>query len=280
MNEKIISGKECSKQIKESLKNKIKDLDKRLKLVVIRVGNDEASKIYVNSKRKACNEVGIDFLEITFRDDVSEEVLIDKINELNNNDEVTSILVQLPLPNHLNSHKILNTIDYKKDVDGHTTINIGKLNNNEEAIIPCTAAGVIELLKFSNTTLESKNIVIIGRSNLVGKPLIPLLLKENATVSICHSKTANLSEYTKKADIIICAVGKVNLINKDMVKENAIIIDVGINRLDDCICGDVDFNDFNNKVSKITPVPGGVGVMTVTNLLINILKCYEFQKNE
>lgn len=279
MNEKIINGKDCSRIVRETLKEQIKKINENLKLVVIRVGNDEASKIYVKSKGKACNEVGIDFDEITFRDDVSEEVLIDKINELNNDDEVTSILVQLPLPNHLDSHKILNTINYKKDVDGLTTINIGKLNNNEEAIIPCTAAGVIELLKFSNTTLEGKNVVIVGRSNLVGKPLIPLLLQENATVSICHSKTPNLSEYTKKADIIICAVGKPNIINQDMIKENSIIIDVGINRLDGTICGDVNYDDVISKVSKITPVPGGVGPMTVTNLLVNILKCYEFQKN-
>jgi len=280
MNKKIISGKECSQMIRKKIKEEIKTLNTKLNLVVIRVGNDEASKIYVNSKRKACLEVGIDFSEITFRDDVSEKVLIDKINELNNNDEVTSILVQLPLPNHLDTNKILNTIDYRKDVDGLTTINIGKLNNNEDAIIPCTAAGVIELLKFSNTTLEGKNVVIIGRSNLVGKPLIPLLLKENATVSICHSKTQNLSEYTKNADIIICAVGIPNLINKDMIKNDSIIIDVGINRLDNYICGDIDFNDVIDKVSKITPVPGGVGPMTVTNLLVNVLKCYEFQKNE
>ena len=279
MNEKIINGKECSKIIRQNLKERIKEIDKNLKLVVIRVGNDEASKIYVNSKGKACTEVGIDFLEITFRDDVSEEVLIDKINELNNDEEVTGILVQLPLPNHINNNKILNIIDYKKDVDGLTTTNIGKLNNSEVSIIPCTAAGVIDLLKFSNTSLESKNVVIIGRSNLVGKPLISLLLKENASVSICHSKTKNLSEYTKNADIIICAVGHPNLINKDMVKENSIIIDVGINRLDDHICGDVNFDDVVNKVAKITPVPGGVGPMTVTNLLVNVVKCYEFQKN-
>lgn len=280
MNEKIIKGKECSKIIRERLKENIKNINDNLKLVVIRVGNDEASKIYVKSKEKACLEVGIDFNEIHFRDDISEDVLIDKINELNNDLEVTGILVQLPLPNHLDTHKILNTIDYKKDVDGLTTTNIGKLNNNEEAIIPCTALGVIDLLKFSNINLEGKNVVIIGRSKLVGKPLISLLLKENATVSICHSKTTNLTDYTKNADIIICAVGHPNLINKEMIKKDSIIIDVGINRTNNNICGDVNFDDVVDIVSKITPVPGGVGPMTVTNLLVNILKCYEFQKKD
>lgn len=272
MNEKIINGKECSRIIREELKQKIRDLNNKLKLVVIRVGNDEASKIYVKSKEKACLEVGIDFNEIHFRDDVCEDVLIDKINELNNDLEVSGILVQLPLPNHLDTHKILNTIDYKKDVDGLTTINIGKLNNNEEAIIPCTARGVIDLLKYSNTDLEGKNVVIVGRSNLVGKPLISLLLKQNATVSVCHSKTANLKDYTKNSDVIICAVGHPNLITKDMIKEDCIIIDVGINRIDNKICGDVDYDNVINIVSKITPVPGGVGPMTIAMLMNNCVE--------
>ncbi len=273
--DKIIDGKKCSEKIKNNLKKEIKVLKYKLKLSVIRVGNDSASIIYINNKRKACNEVGIDFEEVYFEESTEEKVIINKINELNNDNKITGILVQLPLPKHLNEDNIINSIDYRKDVDGLTTVNIGRLNNYERCIIPCTAKGIMMLFDEYKINLEGKNIVLIGRSKLVGKPLIPLLLGRNATVSLCHSKTNNLEEYTKNADIIICAVGKVNFIKKDMIKDNSIIIDVGINKIDGKLYGDVDFNDVYDKVKLITPVPGGVGVMTVTCVISNVIDCYK-----
>lgn len=278
--DKIMSGKECSIHIKEQIKNEINNIDKKLKLAVIRIGEDEASKVYVNSKQNACEEVGIDFVEIHFNNDVTNEIVENKIIELNDDQSVTAILMQLPIPGHLNKDYLINLIDYKKDVDGLTIINSGRLNNNIDSIIPCTPLGVIEILNYYNISLEGKNVVVIGRSNLVGKPLVSLLLKENATVTVCHSKTSDLASYTKSADILISAVGKKSLITSDMVKDDVVIVDVGITRDIETkkIYGDVDFDDVYNKVSKITPVPGGVGVMTVTCLLKNILKCYELQK--
>lgn len=276
----IMSGKECSKHIRELVKKEIKDINKKLKLAVIRIGEDEASKVYVNSKKRACEEVGIEFIEIHFNNDVTNKEVENKIIELNNDNSITSILMQLPIPNHLNKDYLINKIDYRKDVDGLTLDNIGRLNDNMDSIVPCTPSGIIEILKYYNINLEGKNVVLIGRSSLVGKPLIPLLLKANATLTICHSKTENLKSYTKSADILISAVGKKGLITSDMVKDDSIIIDVGITRDNETkkIYGDVDFDNVYEKVSKITPVPGGVGVMTVTCLLQNILKCYKLQE--
>ncbi len=273
--DKIINGKRCSEKIRNNLLKEISTLNCKLKLSVIRVGNDSSSIIYINNKRKACNEVGIDFEEVYFEENTTEEIIINKIKELNNDNNITSILVQLPLPKHINENNIINSINYRKDVDGLTTVNLGKLNNNEKCIVPCTAKGIMMLFDEYKINLESKNVVLIGRSKLVGKPLIPLLLKKNATVSICHSKTNNLIDYTKKADIIICAVGKVNFINSDMIKNNSIIIDVGINKIDGKLYGDVNFNNVYDKVKLITPVPGGVGVMTVTSVISNVLDCYK-----
>jgi len=275
---KILSGKECSLFYKEQLKKEIEKIEKKLKLVVVRIGNDEASKIYVNSKKKACLEIGIDCEEIHFDETVTNDIVIDKINELNNNQDVTSILVQLPIPKRLDVNKIINTIDYKKDVDGLTTTNIGKLNNNEKGIVPATPNGIMKMLEYYNIDLEGKHVVVVGRSNLVGKPLISLLLNKNATVTVCHSKTNSLHNFTRNADILISAVGKKGLITCDMVKDDVIIIDVGINRVDGKIYGDVDFENVSPISSAITPVPGGVGVMTVTSLLMNILECYNFQQ--
>lgn len=275
---KILSGKECSVFYKEQLKKEIEKIEKKLKLVVVRIGNDEASKIYVNSKKKACLEIGIDCEEIHFDETVTNDIVIDKINELNNNQDVTSILVQLPIPKRLDVNKIINTIDYKKDVDGLTTTNIGKLNNNEKGIVPATPNGIMKMLEYYNIDLEGKHVVVVGRSNLVGKPLISLLLNKNATVTVCHSKTNSLHNFTRNADILISAVGKKGLITCDMVKDDVIIIDVGINRVDGKIYGDVDFENVSPISSAITPVPGGVGVMTVTSLLMNILECYNFQQ--
>lgn len=274
---KILSGKECSLFYKEQLKNEIDKIEKKLKLTVIRIGNDSASEIYVNSKKKACLESGIDCEEIHFDHDVTNEIVITKIKELNNNDDVTSILVQLPIPKHLNTNEIINTISQKKDVDGLTTINIGKLNNNERGIIPATPKGIMSMLDYYNISVEGKNVVIVGRSNLVGKPLIPLLLNKNATVTICHSKTKDLHKFTQKADILISAAGKKDLITCNMVKKDVIIVDVGINRIDGKIYGDVDYENVSQVATSITPVPGGVGVMTVTSLLMNIVECYKIQ---
>ncbi len=273
----LMSGKDCSNYIKEEIKKELNNINNKLKLVVIRVGEDAASKVYINSKKKACESFNIDFEEIVYPDNITDDILINKINELNNDTKVTGILLQLPIPNHLNKDKIINTIDYKKDVDGLTTINIGKLNNNEKSIIPCTALGIINMLKYYEVNLEGSNVVIVGRSNLVGKPLIPLLLKNNATVTVCHSKTKDLKSHLLNADIIICAVGKKHLITKDMVNSGAVIIDVGINRIDGKLYGDVDFDNVKDIASKITPVPGGVGVMTVTSLISNIIECYKLQ---
>lgn len=276
--DKIMGGKICSTFIREKISEQIENINDKLKLVVIRIGEDSASKVYVNSKRKACEELNIDFEEIIYDDNIDEDTVINKIKELNNSKNVTGILLQLPIPKHLNKDKIINTIDYRKDVDGLTTINIGKLNNNEDSIIPCTALGVIKMLEYYNYNLEGRHVVIVGRSNLVGKPLISLLLRKNATVTICHSKTENLGKITKEADVLICAVGKKALINEEMVKDDAVVIDVGINRENNKLYGDVDFDNVIDKASLITPVPGGVGVMTITCLLQNILKCYEIQK--
>ena len=275
---KILSGKECSLFYKEQLKKEIEKIEKKLKLVVVRIGNDEASKIYVNSKKKACLEIGIDCEEIHFDETVTNDIVIDKINELNNNQDVTSILVQLPIPKRLDVNKIINTIDYKKDVDGLTTTNIGKLNNNEKGIVPATPNGIMKMLEYYNIDLEGKHVVVVGRSNLVGKPLISLLLNKNATVTVCHSKTNSLHNFTRNADILISAVGKKGLITCDMVKDDVIIIDVGINRVDGKLIGDVDTENVAEKAKYITPVPGGVGLTTVYTLMENVIELAEQNK--
>lgn len=273
--DKIINGKEISKRIKEELKQEIEVFSRKPSLVVIQVGNDIASDVYIEGKKKASLEVGIDFKHLKYEEDVTEEVLIEKIQELNSDDMVDGILLQLPLPKHLNEVKIINYIDPSKDVDGLTITNIGKLTNKIDGLISCTPLGIMELLSAYNVELEGKHVVIVGRSNLVGKPLISLFLNNNATVTVCHSKTKDLSEYTKQADILVVAVGKQNLINRDMIKKGVVIIDVGINRVEGKLYGDVYYLDVFDKVSLITPVPGGVGPMTVTMLLKNVVKCYK-----
>ncbi len=261
----------------DSLKNKINSFDKKLKLVVIRVGNDKASEIYVNFKRKLCNEVNIDFEEIHLSENINECNIINIIEKLNNDINVTSILIQLPLPNHLNSNNIINKINPYKDVDGLTDVNIGMMFNKRDCIIPCTTMGIETLLDYYNIDISGKNAVLIGRSNLVGIPLINMILKRNATLTVCHTKTKNLSNFTKNADIIFIAAGHANLVVKDMVKKDAIIIDIGINRIDGKICGDADFENLKDYVKAITPVPGGIGVMTVLSVIKNVIKCYELQ---
>ena len=276
----ILSGNEYKEYILKQHIEYLRKINKKLKLVVIRVGDNPASKIYVNSKKKACKECGIDFEEIHFDNNIEEEALIQAINNLNNDTNVTSILVQLPLPKPINVNKVINTINYKKDVDGLTLINQSRLLNNMDCIIPCTANGIINLLNYYNLPIEGQNVTIIGRSNLVGKPLAIAMENRNATVTLCHSKTKKLSDHTKNANIIVVAVGKVNLIKKDMLQDNQIIIDVGINRENDKITGDVDFENVKTMDIKITPVPGGVGPLTIASVITNIIKCYELQKNE
>ena len=273
--EKIINGKEISKKIKEEIKKEVGGFPSKPSLVVIQVGNDEASNIYINTKKKACIEVGIKVYHLKYNENVAEEFLIEKIKKLNNDQKIDGILLQLPLPQNLNATKIIKHIDPSKDVDGLTSANIGKLMNNSNGLIPCTPLGIMELLKAYDVKIEGKHVVIVGRSTLIGKPLISLFLNNNATITICHSKTKNLSEYTKQADILVVAVGKKHLINRNMIKEGVIIIDVGINRVANKLYGDVDFSNVLDKVSLITPVPGGVGPMTVTMLLKNVVNRYK-----
>lgn len=275
---KIIDGKNLQNKIKEDLKNKIKTLTTTPKLVVIQVGNDSASSVYVKNKGKLCIEVGIEFEHKKY-EQITEEKLIEEIEKLNKDNSVTGILVQLPLPKEINEQKVIEKIDYKKDVDGLTSNNIGNLFAGNKAIAPCTALGVMEILKETQINLEGKNVVIVGRSKLVGLPLISLLLKENATVTTCHSRTKNLQEITSKADILIVAIGKKEFITKEYVKEEAIVIDVGINREEGKLYGDCKFDEIIEKCKYITPVPGGVGPLTVIMLVNNVIEAYNLQKN-
>ncbi len=272
---KIIDGKSVSEkirnEIKEQTQNYISKHGRKPGLAVIIAGDNPASKTYVANKIKACKEVGFNSYCVEFPKNVSEETLAKKIIELNNNEDVDGILVQLPLPSHLNEKYILSLIADNKDVDGFSAYNMGLLALGRPKVAACTPLGVIELLKSTGESIEGKNAVIIGRSNIVGKPMAMLLLMENATVTICHSKTKNLSEITKTADILIAAIGKPCFVKKDMVKEGAIVIDVGINRTEKGLQGDVDFNEVSKIASYITPVPGGVGPMTITMLLKNTL---------
>lgn len=273
----ILDGKKIKNQILDELKEEVNNLTKKPKLVVIQVGNNEASNVYIKQKNNMCNYIGYDFEHIKLDNDTNEENLLEVINKLNNNISINGILVQLPLPNHIDSNKVINTISPDKDVDGLTDINIGMLSHNKDTLYSCTPYGVMELLDRYNIEVSGKNVVIIGRSNLVGKPMSMMLLNKDATVTICHSKTKNLIEFTKKADILVAAVGKPNFITKDMVSEDTTVIDVGISRTELGLCGDVDFESIKNKVKYITPVPGGVGPMTVAMLGKNILKAYKIQ---
>ncbi len=271
---KIINGKAIAEKIKEELKVKLKTMTKIPTLAVIQVGNDESSNSYIKAKRKVAEEIGINFLHFKY-EEASNEEIITKITELNADGTVHGILIQLPLPKNLNEDLIINNIDPKKDVDGLTNINLGKLMSDQEGMTPCTPTGIMELLTAYRVNLEGKHAVIIGRSRLVGKPLLHLLLNQNATVTICHSKTKNLKDITSQADILIVAVGKPRFVTRDMVKENSIIIDVGINRENNILVGDVDFDQVINKVTLITPVPKGVGPMTVIELMKNTIKAIE-----
>lgn len=274
----IMDGKEVSKEIKEEVKNKVALLALKPKLLVILVGEDPASKIYVASKEKACKACGISAETIYLNEDISQKELIDVIEKANLDKSVNAILVQLPLPDHINTKDVINAIDPLKDVDGLTGLNQGKLFMGQEGIVPCTPKGVMHLFDKYNVDLTGKSAVVIGRSLLVGKPLAILLLNKNATVTMAHSKTKNLKEICASSDVIVSCVGKPKFITADMVKEGAIVIDVGINRVHGTIVGDVDYLNVCDKCLRITPVPGGVGPMTIACLLENVLECYNMQK--
>ena len=272
----IIDGKKISSEIKDELKEKIAELSLngiQITLAVIQVGNDPASTVYVGNKKKACEYVGIRSLSYELPESTTQEELLELVSKLNEDSSVNGILVQLPLPRHIDEDTVIQTIDPNKDVDGFHPINVGKLSIGQRGIISCTPAGIIQLLKRSNISIEGKECVIIGRSNIVGKPMSMLMLKENATVTICHSRTKQLEEVAKRADILIAAIGKPKFITKDFVKDGAVVIDVGMNRDENNkLCGDVDYNDVYDKVSAITPVPGGVGPMTIAMLMSNCVE--------
>ena len=279
---KIIDGKQISLDIKNELKEKVakyKEQGIEITLVVVKVGNDPASAVYVRNKEKACEYVGLNSKTLALPEETTEEELLNVVKELNEDKNVNGILVQLPLPKHIDESKVLLTIDSTKDVDGFHPVNVGKMVIGEDTFLPCTPAGIIEMIKRTDIDIEGKECVVIGRSNIVGKPMAMLMLKENATVTIAHSRTKDLKEVTKRADIIVAAIGKAKFVTADYVKEGAVVIDVGMNRDENGkLCGDVDFESVSKVASAITPVPGGVGPMTVTMLLVNCLRSVELNK--
>ena len=273
MNGKLLRDKKLTE-----LKEKLGTLDCQLGLAVIQVGNDEASKVYVKQKEKLATELGYKFIHKVFEEDVDQTKLIRYIKKLNKDDSVDGILVQMPLPNHLDSSLIQNTIDSYKDVDGLTFINAGRLVQGMPSLVPCTPKGIIDLLDEHKIKLEGSQVVVIGRSVLVGKPMANLLTNRNASVTICHSKTKDISLYTKNADIVIVAVGKQGFLKEDMVKNGAVVIDVGINRINGKLKGDVDYDNVSKVAGYITPVPGGVGPMTVYELMSNVLVAHHLRE--
>ena len=271
----LLDGRVVKQKVLEELKEITSKLDTKLGLAVIQVGEDEASKVYVRQKEKMANELGFNFIHKKLNENVTQEELLNEIDKLNEDKNVHGILVQMPIPKHLNAKVVQNRILPYKDVDGLTDINAGKLIHNKDGLVPCTPQGIVDLLKEYNIELEGKNVVIVGRSDLVGKPLAALMINNNATVTLCHSKTKNLSDITKNADIVVMAVGKAKLLKSEDIKNDAVIVDVGINRMEDgSLCGDVDFEGVKDKVSYITPVPGGVGQMSVAELAMNTYKAY------
>ena len=281
---KILSGKEVSERIKEELKGEVSRLKENgifPGLAVIIVGDDPASRVYVNNKKKACELLGIYSEEYALSGDVTEEELIGLIGKLNDDNSISGILVQLPLPKHISEKKVLESINPKKDVDAFHPINVGKIMAGDYDFVPCTPAGIMELIKESGVSVSGKDCVVIGRSNIVGKPMSMLLLHQNGTVTVCHSRTQNLLSKTKNADILVVAVGKPGFVTGDMIKEGAVVIDVGINRLENKkLVGDVDFESAEKVAGAITPVPGGVGPMTIAMLMKNTVKAAMLNKTE
>ena len=271
----ILDGKQLAKKIRSELKEEVIALKKKNvnpKLAVIMVGEDKASKIYIKNKSKACEEIGIEYEEFLLDATITMETLLELITSLNKRKDIHGILLQSPLPAHLDINLAFETISPQKDVDGFNAVNLGKLSLNQDCFVSCTPYGVIRMLEAYDIPIDGKNAVIIGRSNIVGKPLSQCLLNKNATVTICHSKTKNIRELSKKADIIFTALGKPKFLTEDMIKENAVVIDIGINRTEEGIVGDVDFETVAKKASYITPVPGGVGPMTIAMLMNNVVK--------
>ena len=275
----LIDGKKVSAEIRNRLAEEIQELKKKTGkipgLATVLVGEDPASAVYVRNKNKICGELGFQSFEKKISADTSEEKLLQLVGELNSNKDIHGILVQLPLPDQIDSEKILQAIDPKKDVDGFHPINVGKLVVGNALLTPCTPKGIIELLDRYDIKISGKHAVIIGRSNIVGKPVSMLLLQRNATITICHSRTQNLEEVTRSADILVAAVGRANFVTEEMVSTGTVVIDVGINRVDGKLTGDVDFEPVSKKASHITPVPGGVGPMTIALLMENTLKAFK-----
>ena len=272
----LLDGKKLAKEIREDLKVKceeLKDKGKNPRLAVVMVGDNKASQVYVKNKSKVCDEIGIEFEEHLLESNIEQKVLIDLIKKLNEDKNVHGILLQSPIPNHLDINEAFSAIAPEKDVDGFNPVNVGKLCLNQDTFVSCTPYGIIKMFEAYNIDLTGKNVTIIGRSNIVGKPLIQCCLNKNATVTVCHSKTKDLKYHTQNADIVIAAIGKPNFVTTDMIKEDAVVIDVGINRGEDGkLTGDVDFENVKNKASYITPVPGGVGPMTIAMLMNNVIK--------
>lgn len=273
---KIIDGKKISSEIKDELKARVAELKaegKSIALAVIQVGNDPASSVYVGNKKKACAYIGIESLSYEIQEQTTEEELLKLIDKLNRDDKVNGILVQLPLPEHIDENKVIQAISPKKDVDGFHMQNVGALCVGGEGYVSCTPLGIIELLKRSGISIEGKNCVVLGRSNIVGKPMSLLLLRENGTVTVCHSRTQDIKSITKQADILVVAIGKPRFVDETFIKEGAVVIDVGIHRNEENkLCGDVDFEKAAPHASAITPVPGGVGPMTIAMLMNNCVK--------
>ena len=279
----MINGKKLAKETREKLKIKCDELKERginPKFAAIMIGNDTASQIYIRNKSKACEEIGIEFEEYLLSENIEQKELIEKIKELNNRKDIHGILLQSPIPANLDINEAFRTIAPEKDVDGFNPLNIGKLCLNQDTFVSCTPFGIMKMFEAYGIELEGKDVTIIGRSNIVGKPLIQCCLNKNATVTVCHSKTKNLKAHTQNADIIIVAIGKSKFLKADMIKEGAVVIDVGINRdSEGKITGDADFDNILSKASFITPVPGGVGPMTIAMLMNNIIKAAEIQNN-
>lgn len=273
----LIDGKLISKKILDDVKTSVDKLDTKPTLAVVQVGDNPASTTYVGIKIKRCKETGIRSLMYKFEDDFTEKELCELVTKLNINHDVNGILVQLPLPKHINEQAVLDLIDPLKDVDGFHPLNMGYLMNGENRLVACTPLGIMKLLEQININLEGKDAVVVGRSNIVGKPVSLLLQQKNATVTMCHSRTKNLGQYTKRADVLVVAVGKPNIITADMIKKGAVVIDVGTNKIKDKQVGDVDFEKAKDIAGYITPVPGGVGPMTVACLMYNTLTAYNLQ---
>ncbi len=274
----IMSGKELSLQIEEEVKGFAKGCIIRPSVAVINIGNDPIREIFIKAKEEACNRSGIYFRYHQFEEDTPELTIINKIKELNNDDYVNGIMINLPIPEKYNEKRLLNTIINSKDIDGLTDINIGRLISGRKSITPCTVLGIMELLKHYEVDVDGKDVVIVGKGKLVGRPLINVLLNEGATVTVCHSRTANLKKHISNADIVISAIGIKNIITSDMIKEGSVVVDAGCTLEEDKLCGDVDYAKVSKKASLITPPKGGVGPMTVAMFLKNIILCYNNKK--